>query len=294
MSVDKLDRMELDEAGTNPQAIAKAIHRQLGIRSGSVPVHEIAAALDIIEIRAEPLTSFEGALLTTPERGCGSILVNKQSGHRRQRFTVAHELGHFLNPWHRPTSDHGFECSRQDMHINNVNDSDTHRRQEAEANAFAIELLAPLTLTVSYLLGPPDLQNVWSMFQNLKISKAAAARRYVSLHDQCLALVFSHQNKFMFADRNPEFPWIDLTEGQSLPNLPAASDDTAISDIEEGDHQDWFSNPYPGELLVQTLYQQDDYAITLLQLSGETDDDKADTREDSFDRLMRYSSGSRD
>ena len=180
------------------------------------------------------------------------------------------------------------------MRINNTNDANMHRRQEAEANAFAIELLAPLPLIIDYLRGPPDLQNVWSMFENLKISKAAAARRYISLHDESLALVFSHQNRFQFADRKPQFPWIDLTEGQLLPGLPAASGDVVISDIEEGDDHDWFGKAYPGELLIQTLYQQDGYAITLLQLNGKTGDGETDTREDTFDRFMRYSSDSRD
>ena len=63
---------------------------------------EIARALDIHEIRVEPLSNFEGALITTAERGYGSILVNGNVDRRRQTFTIAHELGHFLNIWHRP------------------------------------------------------------------------------------------------------------------------------------------------------------------------------------------------
>ena len=37
--------------------------------------------------------SFEGALLTTPDRRNGSILINASSRPERQRFTLAHELG---------------------------------------------------------------------------------------------------------------------------------------------------------------------------------------------------------
>ena len=110
-----LDRMALDDVGANPQRIAEAIHEQLGEGSGPVPVREIARALDIVEIREEPLTNIEGALVTTPERGSGSILVNANSDPRRRRFSIGHELGHFLNAWHRPTSPGGFQCSRSDM-----------------------------------------------------------------------------------------------------------------------------------------------------------------------------------
>jgi Zn-dependent peptidase ImmA (M78 family) len=45
---------------------------------------------------------FEGALLTTAERDTGAIVVNKNASPQRQRFTLAHELGHLLNPWHVP------------------------------------------------------------------------------------------------------------------------------------------------------------------------------------------------
>src|SRR5437868_663307 len=104
--------MLLDDIGYNPERIAEAIHAQLGDMSGPVPVHALALALDIIEIREGRLTSFEGALLTTSERGYGSILVNTQSSLQRRRFTVGHELGHFLNPLHKPTVFDGFFCSR--------------------------------------------------------------------------------------------------------------------------------------------------------------------------------------
>ena len=132
-----LDRIALDDAGGNPRKIAEAIHLQLGDLTGPVPVDAIAHALDIVEICKEPLTSFEGALITNVEKDYGSILVNARSNPQRRRFTVAHELGHFLNAWHKPT----IQCSREDMIVSAARDR--HLRQETEANAFSIELLTP-------------------------------------------------------------------------------------------------------------------------------------------------------
>ena len=63
-----LDRMAIEEAGSNPEKLAEALHRQLNYSTGKVPIEEIATALDIAEVRHEKLESFEGALLTTPER----------------------------------------------------------------------------------------------------------------------------------------------------------------------------------------------------------------------------------
>lgn len=99
-----LDRIAIEDVGANAVRLAEAIHVQLGDRPGPVPVGEIARALDIVEIRMETLSNIEGALVTTPERGFGSILVNQNSSSRRRRFTIGHELLHFLSPTHRPTS----------------------------------------------------------------------------------------------------------------------------------------------------------------------------------------------
>jgi len=108
--------MALDDVGTNPQRIAETILEQMGYCTGSVPVQQIALALEIIEIRQEKLTNFEGALFTQPERDCVSILVNARSGPRRRRYTIGHELYHFLNPMHRPITQAGFQYSERSAH----------------------------------------------------------------------------------------------------------------------------------------------------------------------------------
>ncbi len=107
LGVVKLDRMTIEEAGPNPKRIAASIHTQLALLSGPVPIHQVAEALDIVEIRQVPLKGLEGALVSTPERDIGSIVVNSASSAQRQRFSVAHELGHFLNPWHKRSSPPG-------------------------------------------------------------------------------------------------------------------------------------------------------------------------------------------
>ena len=111
-----LDRMAIEEAGPNPERLAAAIHDQLRHKSGEVPVAAIAAALDIVEIKEARLKSLEGALIAPADRNVGAILVNSESSPPRRRFTLAHELGHFLNPWHRSEDPSGsFACSRADV-----------------------------------------------------------------------------------------------------------------------------------------------------------------------------------
>src|SRR5689334_16823627 len=95
----QLDRMALDDVGANSRRLAEAVHEQLGEGLGPVPVYEIARALDIDEIREEPLSNIEAALVTTPERDRGAVLLNTESSPQRRRFSLGHELGHFLNTW---------------------------------------------------------------------------------------------------------------------------------------------------------------------------------------------------
>lgn len=282
----QLDRMTLDDVGSNPTRLAAAIHDQLGQTTGPVDVHSIAIALDIVEVRAEAITNFEGALITGPERSQGAILININSSRHRQRFTIAHELLHFLSPWHRPTSPDGFQCTRNDMSIINSSERNRHIRQETEANEFAIELLAPRGRLKRYLAGEPDLDRVLEMNTDLVISKQAAARRYVDLHTSDCAVVFSKTGRFRFYSASRDFPSLKLRKGDALPDFPAGSSRGVPSDIEEVEPADWLTKPRGTSLTAQTLIQQNSHAMTLL--CCDLDDDTMD-EEDAVQRYQRLS-----
>lgn len=277
-----LDRMALDEVGLNPSKLAGAIHRQLGERPGAVPVHDIARALDIIDIREEPLSTFEGALITGPERNEGMILVNSSVSRPRRRFTIAHELLHFLNAAHRPTSPDGFRCSLRDMRLTGLDNKDRHRRQEAEANTFAIELLAPTNKVKELLRGAPDLRQVLSMARTLDLSLEASARRLVELHPETIATVFSRQGRVQYAVASPDFPGLAHAKGDVLPLPPSSG--TGLARMNEADPEEWLRSGNGIELREQTLAQQNGFATTLLWVSEEPDPDEV---EDTFDRFDR-------
>jgi hypothetical protein len=236
--------------------------------SGPVPIHQIAVALDIIEVRRAPLKGLEAALVTTPERGAESILVNSASSVRRQRLSIAHELGHFLNPWHKPAGPFGgFACRPEDLTSSRGNLPPTtsrHKIQEAEANRFAIELLAPEKLVRPYLRGIPDLASVLRLAKALELSREAAARRYAELHPQPTALVFSAGQVVRYVDRHRDFPFVSCWPGQRLSELPSPADESGLSDHEQADLRDWLARPCQGALVIQTLSQHRGYAITLL------------------------------
>ncbi len=290
----RLDRIDIEEAGPNPERMASAIHDQLDCWSGPIPIHAIARALDIHEIRVAPLSNFEGALITPLERGFGSIVVNARSNRQRQRFTVAHELCHFLNPWHVPTDDVGFQCSRDDIQRGRwiIKPSLTkHQRQEAEANRFAIETLLPRSRLAHVLSGPPDLHAVLTTATECDVSRSAVARRYVELHDSMIAVAFSHQGRLRYWARPSGFPYTAIKSEDPMPELPQKRDGSKLTEMEEADPADWISRPDNSAISVQTLYQRNGYAMTLVVVSADQDDDKEnDDLEDTFDRFSGFNS----
>lgn len=262
----RLDRIAIEEeaeaSGGDPECMANAILDQMPSFFGPVPIHDIAAALDICEIRKEPLSSIEGALLITPGKGYGSILLNDNSTLQRRRYTLGHELCHFLHPWHWPTSPRGFDCSSSDMW--EQGGSTQHAIQEAQANRFAIELLAPRRLTGNYLRDVPDFEAVRFMHVRFDISKAAAARRYAELHDEDLTVVFSRHGVIDYAVKPPSPPNSALWRGKALP-IEIKQRPGQTSPWIDANPVDWNVRP-DRSVRIQTLQQHDGYAMTLVHV----------------------------
>lgn len=261
-----LDRMAVDDIPTDPVRKVLEIHRQFGTIQPPVPVDEIARALDIEEIVASPMRGYEGLLITDPQRDRGVIQVNSSSSAQRRRFSIGHELGHFLCGWHNQVTASGFMCTRSDMSAPTGNER--HIMQEREANAFSIELLAPSHLAAPHLKRLPDLERVLDLHQRLHISKAAAARRYAGLHTKPVAIIFARHSRFLYAERSAAFPFLPLNRNELLPDLPA-SKDGQLSDVVEVDPEPWFKKPHSADLAAQILQQQDGHSMILLHIELE-------------------------
>ena len=261
-----IERMDIEEAGPDPARQAQVLLGQLGLSRGPVPVFDIANELDIVEIRIAHLKGIEAALVTTPERDVGAVAISNESSLRRQNFSLAHELGHFLNPWHKPASATGFECGRRDMEASRTRGARSrHARQEAEANRFAIELLAPRQFMAPLVDGPPDMSRILDAAETFQISKTAAARRYVELHRSPLAIVSSKNGRMSQYARSRNFPLLAPRVKEPVPNIqiPQSGQTTAW---EWHDPKDWLARCGDATLRGQTLGQVDGHAMTLLYL----------------------------
>lgn len=256
-----LDRIEIESVGADPVHLATALLKQMPDIDGALPVEEIALALDILAIEKAPLQGIAGCLQCDPLKSEGQIVVNANDARRRRRYTVAHELGHFLNERHRPTSEYGFDCTAEDMR--SPMRSGPRLRQEREANVFAIEVLTPRRLLTRHLKPPAELGHALEIAQRFDISREAAARRYVALHDECLAAVFSQGSRIRYIEKPDGFPRTSVWSGDPLP-ARTATNGPSLTSLDKVHPADWLARPDRYALFAQTLFQEDGFAITLL------------------------------
>lgn len=144
-----------------------------GIRTLPIPVETIAWNLGV-EIKYEPAEdSLSGALV----RNRKQVVIGVNSAHHsnRQRFTIAHEIGHFV--LHRGIKLHVDE----DFRVNLRDGSSSV--EEMEANAFAAELLMPASFMdrETRKLGRIDEQGKKRLARRFQVSVMAMEIRLANL-----------------------------------------------------------------------------------------------------------------
>jgi len=124
-----------------------------------------------IEVVGTPFIDVDGSIENT-ENGI-VITYNNATHNNRQRFTVAHELGHYLLG-HLNSSNTMFRDPRQNF------SSENYDIREVEANRMAAQILMPKeTLEhLVYTLGNTNLDNLASI---LEVSTAALHYRLKNL-----------------------------------------------------------------------------------------------------------------
>lgn len=272
-----LDRVEIEGVGSDPVGLADALLRQLPDLDGRVPIDEIARALDIIDILEAPLAGLEGCLQTDGQKSEGQIIVRAGRSARRRRFTIAHELGHFLNERHRPVPGVGFACTAQDMR-SPVGEG-VRLRQETEANTFAIEALTPRRLLARSLRLSADLERALQIADRFDVSREAALRRYVALHAERLAAVFSAEGRVRYVVKGPEFPATSVWNGDPVGHLLLGGGSKDLTSMEEAPPDDWIRGRFRGAVFAQTLYQEHGHAMTLLIAEAPEHEDDAGVAE---------------
>lgn len=259
-----LDLIELADL-VRPEQLVAAILQQNPHLPLPVPLEELARLAGIVKIEAFSSEGFAGTLITNAEKSEGAIFYSSNDPRPRQRFTIGHELGHFLLPWHRRTQ---FECNAHDLTFN------TNAEWEIQANQFAAELLMPKPLIVKRLraLGGPDLEHLQQLATEFETSLQMTARRYIELNEHPCAIVFSKDNVIRYSVRSEFFEhFLCVRKGDSLPRVSASRQ--SQGDINEWHevHAHWWlrterSSDAPDYVYEQTLRQDGGFKITLLTI----------------------------
>jgi Zn-dependent peptidase ImmA (M78 family) len=113
--------------------------------SAPVKVEKIASFLDIKVDFISLGEDISGLLLV--ENGKGFIGVNVTHSVVRQRFTIAHEIGHFVLHY----QDSGLFIDKEYNAFRNLNSSTGNDRAEIQANIFAAFLLMPKILLENHI-----------------------------------------------------------------------------------------------------------------------------------------------
>ena len=177
------------------------------------------------------------------------ITVDQSSRPERQRFSVAHELGHWLH-------DRGemvFNCHTADISPNRYKNYETD--PEAAANRFAAELLMPSLLFREVATSLPiTFETANQLARLFQVSETAAAVRLVELGSFPSIIVCHGIKGYKWSWRHPELPFSvrvrrllsKHTEAYRLLRDPSY----APPGPSEVDADDWVDHATGGEYVV--------------------------------------------
>lgn len=179
------------------ESASRALDNLLGEDRFPVDVEAVATSLSKAKSRTQQITrvmgadlpGFEGALLRSGEgsRDWTLLYNNRERNEGRVRFTLAHELGHFV--LHLDAHPEGFQCTASDLSIR----GGEYRQMELEANIFATHLLMPGKHVRRHLGSRkrPAWQDLATVANMFGVSLLAATRRWLEVTATTSVLVVS-------------------------------------------------------------------------------------------------------
>jgi hypothetical protein len=249
---------------TAPRLTADGIIKELGISEPSDIDIEAIAQYCSATIVYERLTGCEARIVGNAERAI--VTVNSESHRGRQRFSAAHELGH----WMRDRNHVGFSCTNALFRSQwgTVN-------PERGANEFAADLLLPQTIFGRYAYASPvTLGAVRELARKFDTSLAATAIRLVkhgSFPSMVIYLIQGIRKWFVAAPDVPgilyprEMPSRNTVAGELLHSSDQSSGPQAVQ------ADGWLTHPRAEwyELMEDSVRFRDGSILSLLWWKNE-------------------------
>ena len=198
---------------------AKELLDEFGITEPEeIDLEAIAQYVGATVVR-ERLHGAEARIISVDDRAI--ITVNQDSLPTRQRFSIGHELGHWMND--RGQIDLSCSTDKQERFY-------TGTDKESLANEFATELLLPSSMFTPRLeKRPPTLEVVKDLARTFQASFTATAQRAVDLGAHPAMVICSSINKRQWFKASLEL------EGLVWPNRQTSKDTLAAELLQRSD-----------------------------------------------------------
>jgi Zn-dependent peptidase ImmA (M78 family) len=206
-------RVPIPNFGSSPKA--EYILRDLGVtHPDEIDVEAIAWRLGA-RIKCERLDHCEARIVGSDDAAI--ITVNQKASPERQRFSICHEIGHWI--YHRRQI---LLCSADEIE----RPSGEGNNLERVADRFASELLMPkyLFASIADSFGRPSMHVVRKLAQIFNTSQTAAAIRLVEMSQEPLVLIcYARSGRLWFTRsqtvKKSWFPNDDLSADASAFNM---------------------------------------------------------------------------
>lgn len=204
----------LDDLPTREERLARRLSLRRNLKP-PVDLDKLASSLAIFSEEAFPV-NIDGICLNLNDPSKRpEILINKNLRGRRRRFTLAHEIGHVIIPWHMGTIIDDIEVGSEDA-------LDDYFQKESEANRFAAELLMPRQWCKSICDRSDHLRgSMHTILELADVSYQAAAVRTIEV---------GQPGYILSAERDGKIFWSKKTAGtrSRLPKIGTYAEDVVM------------------------------------------------------------------
>lgn len=230
-----------------------------------IDLNKICEKLDI-KVNYEPLGSVEALLMVSSGKR-NIIIDNCRNIYRpRERFTIAHEIGHYIIPWH--------ENLQQCDEIVDFKSEDTI---ECEANDFASELLVPKSnLLEDIKRKKVTLSLIKSLAEKYDVSLVVMARRILEYTDNeaVVLIYYANGNKYIQMKSktfNKKIKDGCITKSSAHKLLTSYNTSAEIKDVI--DSSIWFQNDnICCKIVEESMFQNNlNRVFTLLRVADDDD-----------------------
>jgi hypothetical protein len=154
-----------------------------------------------------PLSDCEGSIIGTDTKAI--ISINDNAEPRRQRFSLGHELGHWVNDRGKNLT---YRCNANDMRQRTIRKTDFRQQKEVRANQFSAELLMPNYIFNRYIENLEITSNALSYLANeFNMSRTSTAIRFIEKSSQpCMIACWDKNGARRWFRRNstvPDYIW---------------------------------------------------------------------------------------